>query len=153
MSVTQETPVVPASVPAGPRTWVRRIVTGGQIVETCEAWCTASHATDDCGNLDDLTHVGATTEMFVDTADHWSDGAPVTLPLPVLRANVCVDPYSEDPRRNRPFVSFEPAQDDVMDALDPDEFAAVIAQIRAHCDRLELVLADLVQARAQYGPE
>jgi hypothetical protein len=141
----------PATAASQPRTWLREIIPSGQIVETCPAWCTASHLTDARGMLDDLVHVGAPVEMVVDTFDHWSDGTPVSLPAPVLRADVRIDPYSDNPKRNRPFVSFEPWQDEVMDELGPEEFATVIAQIRAHADALEGVLAQLVQARAEHA--
>jgi hypothetical protein len=134
-----------------PRTWLREIIPSGQIVETCPAWCTSSHHADTRGMLDDLVHVGDGVELEVETFDHWSDGTPVSLPSPVLRADVRIDPYSANPKRNVPFVSFEPWQDEVMDELGPEEFAAVIAQVRAHCDRLEGVLAQLVQARAEHA--
>lgn len=146
MSVAS-TPLVAQSSPG--RSWVRRIVGGGQVVESCPAWCTVSHTADEVGNLDDLTHAGPVTEMFVETLDHWSDGRPVTLPVPVLRADIRVDPYSEDPRRSVPFASFEPFQDEVMDGLGPDELAAVVAQIRAHCDRLDGVVAQLRAVRVE----
>jgi hypothetical protein len=44
-------------------------------------------------------------------------------------------------------VLCEPSQDEPMEPLDPAGFAAVIAQIRAHCDALDEVLAALIQAR------
>jgi hypothetical protein len=92
----------PATAASQPRTWLREIIPSGQIVETCPAWCTASHLTDARGMLDDLVHVGAPVEK-------------------------------------------------VMDELGPEEFATVIAQIRAHADALEGVLAQLVQARAEHA--
>lgn len=134
-----------------PRTWLREIIPSGQIVETCPAWCVSSHRSDARGMLDDLVHVGDGVELVVDTFDHWQDGTPVSLPSPSLRADVRIDPYSPNPKRNLPFVSFEPWQDEVMDELGPEEFAAVIAQIRAHADRLDGVLAQLVAARAEHA--
>ncbi len=37
-----------------------------------------------------------------------------------------------------------------MECLDPQEFDAVIAQVRAHCERLDEVHPQLVMARAEY---
>lgn len=130
-----------------PRTWVRQIVGGGQITEQCPDWCVSDHLGDERGNLDDLTHSSRITEMFVNTFDHWSNGEPVTMPLPVLRAEIRIDPYSDDPNRSIPFVAFEPAQDDVMDELGPEELAAIVAQLRAHCDELDKVVVALRAAR------
>ncbi|MFF8422125.1 DUF6907 domain-containing protein [Streptomyces sp. NPDC015680] len=68
----------------------------------------------------------------------------------VLAGRINVDPYSEDPRRNVPHIHLEPFQDEVMECLDPQEFDAVIAQVRAHCERLDEVHTQLVMARAEY---
>ncbi|WP_326768825.1 hypothetical protein OG978_33655 [Streptomyces sp. NBC_01591] len=137
----------PAAVPShSPRTWLRQIHSGGQIFETCPAWCTDNHRSDDSGFLDDLSH-GAHfngPELPVSDAEHGS------LPMPVFAGRINVDPYSEDPRRSVPHIHLEPFQDEVMECLDPREFAAVIAQVRAHCDRLDEVHAQLVKARAEY---
>ncbi|MFF3788346.1 DUF6907 domain-containing protein [Streptomyces sp. NPDC001933] len=85
--------------------------------------------------LDDLSHGahfdGPRLDIF--DAEHG------TLPPPVLAGRINVDPYSEDPRRNVPHIHLEPFQDEVMECLDPQEFAAVIAQVRAHCERLDEV--------------
>jgi hypothetical protein len=154
MSVAS-TPIVPQSqaateAPDRPRTWLRRIIGGGQIVETCPSWCIADHDSDRTGMLDDLIHIGEETSLTVETFDRWQDGEPVTRPEQILRAGVRVDPYSENPKRNIPFAVFEPWGDEGLDEMDPAAFAAVIAQIRAHCDQLEGVLAQLVQARAEH---
>jgi hypothetical protein len=69
---------------------------------------------------------------------------------PVLASRINVDPYNDKPERRVPHLVLEPFQDEVMECLTPDEFAAVIAQVRAHCDRLEAVHAQLVKARAEY---
>ncbi|MEU5417918.1 hypothetical protein [Streptomyces sp. NPDC020667] len=74
-----------------------------------------------------------------------------TLAMPVLSARISVHPYSETSTWRIPHVTLEPWQDEVMECLDPAEFAAVIAQVRAHCDRLDGVLARLVAARAECG--
>jgi hypothetical protein len=143
-----QTPVAATSATpdAQPRTWLRRIFTGGQIIESCPDWCTDSHFNDDSGNLDDLNHGacfdGPQLAVFDAKEGH--------LPMPVLAGRINVDPYSEDPRRNTPHIHLEPFQDEVMECLTPEEFAAVIAQVRAHCDRLDEVHAQLVQIRAAH---
>ncbi|MFD0296834.1 DUF6907 domain-containing protein [Streptomyces sp. NPDC127061] len=68
----------------------------------------------------------------------------------VLACRINVDPYSEDPRRNVPHIHLEPFQDEAMECLDPQEFDAVIAQVRAHCERLDEVHTQLVMARVEY---
>ena len=139
-----------AAVQARPRTWVRQIIGGGQTVETCPEWCTLSHQYDGRGNLDDLTHAGDSVGAEVPLFDEWVDGEPVLVQVPVLAAQIRVDPYSENPQRNRPFVTFELTDQDMLDGLSPDEFAAYIAQIRAHCDQLDAVHARLAQAIAEH---
>ncbi|MFE7566879.1 DUF6907 domain-containing protein [Streptomyces sp. NPDC057539] len=131
----------------GPRTWLRRIETGGQIVETCPPWCTDPHRNDAVGALDDLQHgsdfEGTDLEVF--------DAEDGTCAWPLLSGRISVDPYSEDARRRVPHISLDVFKDEVMEALTPKEFAAVIARVRAHCDRLEAeVLTELVRARAEY---
>lgn len=150
MTVTQ-TPAPAQSEPsARPRTWRREIITGGQCIETCPEWCDFDHARDVRSNLDDLTHYGA--EVAADMAVvGFRAGSPELEEVSALRVQIRVDPYSTNPRRNVPFATFEVLEDEVMDELGPEELAAVIAQIRAHCDRLDGVLAQLVQARAEYG--
>lgn len=137
--------------PASPRTWLRHIVGGGQIVESCPEFCTRSHQYDGHSNLDDLHHsadeVGAEVPVF----DRWVDGEPVALSVPALVAQIRLDPYSENPRRNVPFATFELADGQMVDELSPDGLAAYIAQIREHCDRLDKVHAQLVQARVKHG--
>ncbi|MFJ1699449.1 DUF6907 domain-containing protein [Streptomyces sp. NPDC088252] len=138
---------LPSKSPSVPhRTWLRRIHSGGQVVETCPAWCTDSHRNDDSGFLEDLSHGtrfdGPGLAVF--------DAGHGTLSMPVLAGRINVDPYSDDPRRSVPHIHLEPFQDEVMECLTPDEFAEVITQVRAHCDRLDEVHAQLVKARAEY---
>jgi hypothetical protein len=133
-----------------PRTWLRRIIGGGQIVETCPSWCTASHVDDDHGMLTELLHVGPEIATPVEVFAGWSDGAPVTAPMPLLSARVQIAPYSDNPRRNVPHVELEVWQDQSMEGVTPEELAAVIARVRAHCDRLEQVHAQLVEALAEH---
>jgi hypothetical protein len=135
MTVTQ-TPALAQST-SSPRTWLRRIIGGGQIVERCAAWCVASHTHDAHSNLTDLTH----------------RTAPVSVELLVeaLIAEVRVDPYSENPRRHVPYATFEATDGFMLDELGPEELAAIIALIRKHCDRLDEVVALLIQARAEYA--
>ncbi|SFT31847.1 hypothetical protein [Streptomyces sp. ok210] len=141
-------PLEPATVSSASasHTWLRRIHSGGQIVETCPDWCTDTHRNDESGYLDDLQH-GAQfdgLELAVFDAEHG------TMPMPVLAGRINVDPYSSDSRRCVPHIHLEPFQGEVMECLTPNEFAAAIAQVRAHCDRLEAVHAQLMKARAEY---
>jgi len=142
------------AAPSRPRTWLRRIIGGGQIIETCPTfrdgttWCVKDHTADASGMLDDLTHasayVGTEVTMHVagtDRPESW----------PILAARIDVDPYSEDPARNLPHITFEPSVDDVAECLTPDALAAIVAQIRAHCDRLDDVVKLAAAARAEYG--
>lgn len=140
--------VVAATLPDRPRTWVRRIIGGGQSQERCPEWCTADHRVDTHGNLDDLTHVGDEVAVAIPVVHHWTDGEPVSVPLPALTVQIRQDPYSESPRRRQPFAVVELANDEVVDELSPDGLAAIIAQVRAHLDRMEQVHAHLVRALA-----
>ena len=141
-------PTAPAPS-AKPRSWLRRILRGGQIIETCPLWCEDTHANDQDTHLDDLGHGTAEVTAHLTMPNFDGDGEAVAVPL--LSARIQVDPYSEDPKRNVPFVSFWPWNDEVMDELTPEEFGALIAQIRAHCDRLDAVYERAVAARAEYG--
>lgn len=127
----------PLTSPDRPRTWLRLITGGGQIVETCPVWCTADHARDVHSNLDDLAHSG--------------EAPAVELPVEALIAQVRVDPYSTNPRRHVPYATFEAVDGEMLDELAPEDLAAVIAKVRAHCDALDGVLGQLVAARAEYG--
>jgi hypothetical protein len=129
---------------------VREIISGGQIIETCPSWCTATHEQDARGMLDDLVHVGPEVGMRFDLFDHWEDGQAAYAAQSILLARVQIDPYSTDPRRNRPHVLFEPRMDEPVECADREEFAAYIAQIRAHADHLEGVLAQLDKASAEH---
>lgn len=164
MSLTPRPTSAPASPPVAPtvtpppstpstclRTWVRRITGGGQTVESCPEWCTADHRVDASGSLDDLTHAADAVGTRMPLLDKWIDGEPVTVQVPILLAQIRLDPYSENPRRNVPFAALELTDNDMLDELSPNEFAAYIAQIRAHCDDLDQVHARLVQARGEYG--
>ncbi|MFD4946697.1 DUF6907 domain-containing protein [Streptomyces sp. NPDC058409] len=128
------------------RTWLRKICTGGQIMETCPSFCTDNHRNDDIGALDDLQH-GVEFEGPELAVLDVGDG---TAEWPVLAGRINVDPYNEDSKRRVPHVNLSVFKDEVMECLSPDEFAAVIATVRAHCDGLEKVHAQLVQARAEY---
>ncbi|MEU2674183.1 hypothetical protein ABZ622_36040, partial [Streptomyces sp. NPDC007164] len=109
MTVLHDAPAVPAPTseqapPTSPRTWLRRIQTGGQIVETCPEWCTDSHRNDARGHLDDLSHGSA----FDGPALSVFDATHGALPVPILAGRINVDPYSSDPRRNVPHLTLEP---------------------------------------------
>ncbi|MFD8577365.1 DUF6907 domain-containing protein [Streptomyces virginiae] len=141
--VSPERPIVAESGKV--RTWLRRIWSGGQIVESCPSWCTDGHHNDGDGMLVDLSHgrdYGGTLLPVFDAKEG-------TIEMPVLDARISVDPYSDSPERRLPHVVLQPWEDEVMECLDPAAFAAVIAQIRAHCDRLDDVHAALVAARRE----
>ncbi|MFF1843079.1 DUF6907 domain-containing protein [Streptomyces sp. NPDC058217] len=142
-----------ASTPpaAGPssarRSWLRKLRGGGQIVESCPDWCTDNHRGDASGALIDLSH----GSNFPGTPMAVFDAALGTVAMPLLASRINVDPYSDQPERRVPHVVLEPFQDEVMECLSPDEFAAVIAQVRERCDFLMgKVHAQLVKARAEY---
>lgn len=152
-------PVSPATVPQQPAapspsgpvrgSFTVPLVTGRVHTETCPSGCTRDHALDARGAfLEDLYHrIGDEVSMQVEVFDA-EDG---TVGMPILAAHIQVDPYSADARLRVPHVVLEPAPDDVMECLDPAEFAAVIGQVEAHLVRLRRVHAELVAARAEYG--
>ncbi|MFC9759015.1 DUF6907 domain-containing protein [Streptomyces sp. NPDC056921] len=154
--MTSVTPEVDSASPPAPavvhtsarvisRTWLRKILTGGQIMETCPSFCRDNHQSDDIGALDDLQH-GAEFEGPELAVFGVENG---TAEWPVLAGRINVDPYNEDSKRRVPHVNLNVFKDEVMECLSPDELAAVIATVRAHCDGLEKVHAQLVQARAE----
>ncbi|MFE7424265.1 DUF6907 domain-containing protein [Streptomyces sp. NPDC057545] len=128
------------------RTWLRKIWTGGQIMERCPSFCTDNHRNDDIGALDDLQH-GVEFDGPELAVFDVEDG---TGKWPVLAGRINMDPHNEDMKRRVPHVNLSIFKDEVMECLSPDEFAAVIAKVRAYCDGLEKVHAQLVQARAEY---
>lgn len=131
-----------------PGTFAMRNWAGGLHIETCPKWCTDSHANDiEVGqHIEDVHHGMAYVDMLLPVFDA-EEG---TVAMPVLSARLNVDPYDSNPARNVPHITFEPWQDEVMECLTPDEFGAVIAKIREHCDRLDEVHTQLVQARADW---
>ncbi|HEY3483152.1 MAG TPA: hypothetical protein VGL02_30120 [Streptomyces sp.] len=116
------------------------------ITTTCPGWCTATHASDQDSNLDDLAHASAAVAMRVPTR---IDGDPDPVALPVLSAAIMQFPYLDDDEGREPYVQFEPSPDDIIE-MDPDRLRAMIREIRAHADRLELVHDQLVEAVAQH---
>lgn len=130
----------------GPRTWLRRILGGGQIVETCPTWCTDHHRGDDHGTVDDLQHGAYLPGLGVEV----HDGTTTTVTMPVLAPRIAVDPYDEDPARRAPHVLVEVWQDAYTPPLGPDGLVDLIGRLRAHADRLEQeTLTQLVAARAE----
>lgn len=129
-----------------PRTFERVVGKTGRIVETCPSYCADSHANDKDGALDDLTHgfyfTGPELPIFDAT-----DGVSL---VPILAGRIQTDPYSRDPQRRQPHMNFEPFQDEVMETLTPDEFAQIIATIRAHCDQLDKVHARFAEIHDQW---
>ena len=144
-------PAQAQSAPASstrPRTWLRRIFGGGAIREVCPSWCVATHHNDQDLTVGDLMHEGATAAMRLPMH---ADGTDEPMAWPVLAATVRQWPYDESEDGRQPYVGFEPAADEVI-VLGEDGLRAVIAQIRAHADRLEqTVLVQLVQARAEHA--
>jgi hypothetical protein len=140
-------PVAVTPPPRSPRSWLRRIWGGGVITEVCPEWCTATHAKDQGRHLDDITHssttISAKLHLDVDEAgrEAW----------PILLAKIESDPHSEREELQVPYVTFEPSSDDIIQVMGPDEFAALIGQIRDHCDRLDRLHGQLIEARAEYG--
>jgi hypothetical protein len=142
-TVLPEALVAPA--PGLPRTWLRHITGGGQIVETCPSWCTDSHRTDTHGALDDLQH-GRSIQGVSLPAFDWAKG---TVGVQVLPVRLAVDPYSAEPERAVPHILVEVAADEYSLPLSPAEFAAMLGSVRAHLDWLQdAVLGQLVAARA-----
>lgn len=115
-------------------------------METCPSFCTDNHRSDDIGALDDLQH-GVEFDGPELAALDVEDG---TTKWPVLAGRINVDPYSEDAKRRVPHVNLRVFADEMMECLSPDELAAVIAKVRTHCDGLEKVHAQLLQASAGY---
>lgn len=132
----------------GEHTFTVPLITGGTFTERCPKGCTRDHSSDEHGAfLEDIYHlIGREVEMAVNVFD--AEQGAVT--LPILRASVQVDPYSPNPRFRVPHVNFEPAADDVMEGLDPNEFGVLIGKVRAHLDELDEVHTRLVQARAEW---
>ena len=154
MESTANAAVMPSAAPVvtvNRHTWVRRIIGGGQVIEACPAWCTADHRADLLSNLDDLIHHGPEVAVEIPVVEHWEDGEPVTYQAPALIARLHVDPYSTNPRRNRPFATLEVMEDVTADELGPDDLAAIIEQFRAHVNRLVAVHTQLVAAVAEHG--
>ncbi|MDI5963251.1 DUF6907 domain-containing protein [Streptantibioticus silvisoli] len=132
------------------RTWVRRILKGGQITETCPDWCTAKHLNDDNSvGLDDLSHCADGPRIELPCFDRYEDGRPVHVSTYVLRADIFVSPYSEDSAQRVPHIQFEPFQDEFLPPLNPNEFEDVIRQIEAHTIRLREVHQQLVSLRTE----
>jgi hypothetical protein len=137
----------PAVTPTPPRTWLRRIHGGGAIAETCPEWCTATHANDQDSCVDDLTHDSPAVAMRIAMQVEGTDGPAA---WPVLSAMIRQWPYESDgdtPRQ--PYISFEPSADEVVE-LDADGLALVIAEIRAHANRLERLRTQLVEIVAEH---
>lgn len=141
------------TVSQAPKTWVRNIGTIGRLVETCPTetngttWCQDNHNNDQrSAALDELQHgfyfSGPELPVF--------DATDGTALVPVLAGRIQIDPYSRELRRRRPHLNFEPFQDEVMECLTPDDFAQIIATIRAHCDQLDQAHARFTEIHDQW---
>ncbi|WHM37548.1 hypothetical protein [Streptomyces sp. BPTC-684] len=142
-------PVPPATASSGdapPRSWVRRITKGGQLTETCPLYCTDTHFNDDSGAVDNLTHGfyfdGPELPLF--------DPEQGSALVPVLAGRVEICPYSTNRKERAPHLVLEPVQDEVIENLSPDEFAEIIAKIRAQCDVLDEIHARFVTIHAEW---
>ncbi|MEV7867253.1 hypothetical protein AB0P17_14400 [Streptomyces sp. NPDC088124] len=102
---------------------------------------------DDIGALDDLQHGIEFDGQELAVELDMENGAAKWA---VLAGRISVDPYNEDAKRRVPHVNLSVFMDEVMECLSPDEFASIIAMVRTHCNRLEKVHAQLLQARAEY---
>lgn len=148
MAITLSRPADTSPEPRRFRTWLRKILTGGQIVESCPSWCSDRHLGDDSGTLDDLQHGATLAGVEVDLSD-WTD---VPVAVQMLAPRIAVDPYSDDPARQVPHILLEVFPDEYTRPLNADQFAAVIAKVRGHLDSLESeVLPQLRKAIAENG--
>lgn len=145
MSVASETPVATFQR----RTWLRRITTGGQIIESCPSWCTDSHANDHTDtSLDDLQHGTSLPGLDVQVSDY----AGSTVPMPLLAPRIAVEPYSDDPARRVPHVMLEVWQDEYLPPMDAASAVAVIDAAQAHLGLVKrLIVRQLEAAQAEAG--
>jgi hypothetical protein len=144
----------PPAAPARPRSWLRRIIGGGQIIETCPTfrdgttWCVQNHADDAAGHLDDLFHGSERVAMDLNLRICGDDEVAK---WPILAAHVEVHPYSDRPEWGVPHVVLEVSVDDVLESMSMEQFAGFLAAGRAHFDRLESEVLGLAQqVRAEY---
>ncbi|MFE6663885.1 DUF6907 domain-containing protein [Streptomyces sp. NPDC057697] len=129
-----------------PRTWVRRVENGGQITEYCPTYCTDHHTNDQDECLSHLFHGFHFERPEVAVFDA-KDGTALA---PILQGRIQIAPYDQNPRLHMPHLVFEPFQDEVMECVDPDDFADIISKIRTHCDRLDEIHSQLVQIRTEW---
>jgi hypothetical protein len=145
LTVEQSSAPVPATAPPvipGPRTWTRRIHNSGQITEVCPEWCTATHANDREGCMDDLVHAATCVSMKVEMHMAGTDGPAA---WPILAVSIEQHPYSSNPAWRTPHVSVEPSVDDVMECLGLAEYDALLDSVRAHLVRMEQQRARLAE--------
>jgi hypothetical protein len=144
--------------PAEGRTWTLTIEGGGSITHHLPAWAendpSQTVAPDDLSRI--LADVGCwryfegSAEVPVSVPGEPGEG-PKVIDLPLLSAAMNVHPYRPDRRQRKPTVSLELLEDVAwIEDLDPDGLADVIGKLRAQCDRLEHVHAQLVAARADW---
>ncbi|MGE9696700.1 DUF6907 domain-containing protein [Streptomyces sp. CH6] len=112
-------------------------------------WCTDAHE-DDEAFLSDVCcyryYDGSNTvPMFWPGKDAGTEQTALLSPVMDVR------PFSDTEARCTPVVSVAVVEDRVVEDMGPAELEAFIATVRAQCDRLDGVLADLVQARAQWN--
>ncbi|WP_435245880.1 DUF6907 domain-containing protein [Streptomyces sp. NRRL F-5630] len=112
-------------------------------------WCTASHE-DDEAFLSDVC-----------CFRYYDGSAPVPLFWPgedagveqtsLLSPVMDVRPFSDTEARCTPVVNVAVIEDHVVEDMGPAQLEAFIATVRAQCDRLDGVLADLIAARAAWN--
>ncbi|MEV1006105.1 hypothetical protein [Streptomyces sp. NPDC049881] len=149
--------VSPAAGAAAGRTWTVHIEGGGRVDGYLPSWATRTTVTDEPF----VPQLAADSVEALADIDHWTIGQGVRLPHTIDHADkpitvemftptVLVSPFSDDEARQVPVVDIEVTPDVLMASLDPARLAEVIAVLRAHCDRLDRVRADLMAARADW---
>ncbi|WP_432091794.1 DUF6907 domain-containing protein [Streptomyces sp. NRRL F-5630] len=115
-------------------------------------WCTDDHVLDEREGAfkADVWHHryydgSDTVPMFWPGKDNGTEETSLLSPV------MDVMPFSDAEARRQPVVSVAVVEDHVVEDMGPSELEAFIATVRAQCDRLDTVLADLIQARAQWN--
>ncbi|MDT0270280.1 hypothetical protein RM844_28875 [Streptomyces sp. DSM 44915] len=148
----------PPEADAGPRTWTVTVDGGTPITGYRPAWAENDPSQDVTADrigavLPDLGmyryYDGSAGVPIFCAADGDRPAGPLALPM--LRAVMTVHPYREAAQQ-QPTVDVEVLgdSDEWMENLTPEQLADVIAAVRAQCDRLDQVHADLIAARADW---
>lgn len=112
-------------------------------------WCTDSHEDGEAFLSDVCCYRyydgAAPVPMFWPGKDAGTEQTSLLSPLMDVR------PFSDTEARRGPVVNVAVVEDHVVEDMGPDELEAFIATVRAQCDVLDQVHADLVQARAEWN--